>query len=1337
MIVLKGIVRISWYFLMVLIFPLSVTAQPTNFTFDHISMEEGLSQSTILAITQDENGFLWIGTQEGLNRYDGYNFVIYKFDPYHQNSISDNWITSLLLDRENNLWIGTNAGGLNLFDRSKNSFIHFRHNANNKHSLRDDRVLSLMEDKEGSIWIGTVGGGLHRLYKDKMRIERYDFDKKFDLELNQKDVTAILEDTSGNLWWGTNGSGLFRLNMESNILKNFIFNPQDNSTISGNNISVIFQDNNGNIWIGTNGQGLNKYIPETESFFHYKHQRDNSFSISNNFIHTIFEDNQEYLWIGTDDGLNQFLQSKEQFYSVKSDPANPTSLTNNMIRSIYQDRGGIIWIGTYSGALNKFDNKKAVFRNFRQNPANPHSLSDKNVWSVCEDDRGFVWVGTNNGMNKLNLAKNRFSHYFHDSSHKNSLGHNLVRSIYQDKKGNLWIGTEGGGLNLYDYKNDNFKSYKHDPNDSTTISDNNLRHIFEDNDGNLWIGTINGLNKFDRNNKTFRHYYHDPNNPNTLSGNHIRYIYQDRRGAIWVGTFGGLSLYISKEDHFISFYNNPANPASLSNDRVLCIHEDQKGRLWIGTYGGGLDLLDTDEFIFSHYSSANGLPNDAIYGILEDSRGNLWLSTNQGLSKFNPDSMTFKNYDVNDGLQSNEFNGNAFYQNNKGEMFFGGINGFTVFLPEKVKKNNYIPPIVITSLKKYDEEIKIEKGINDIDHVEISYKDNFLSFEFAALDFTNPAKNKYSYQLLGFDKTWINSGTRRYASYTNLDGGTYIFKVRGSNNDGLWNNEGTSLKLIIHPPFWQTWWFKLLLIIFIMTAIYVIITLRIRSVTTQKRKLELEVAQRTRELNQSNYELLRAKRDTDDILNNVNEGLFLLNKEYDIGSQYSRALEGMLNEVSLSNTNFLSLLQQKLPSENVNSTREFLQLMFKEDVDEETLCDLNPLQEIEINFTDGNGSWTHSKFLSFYFRRIYEDGVIQNLIITVNDITEQKILEEKLRLSEERTQNQMEWLVNILHIEPTLLNEFLEGVEVELGHIDSMLMNSGDNGNFEHLLEEIYRSMHLIKGNAALLDLKFFADMAHEFEEKLNEVKRMSEIGGKDFVPLVMNLSKIRQHLNEIKKLIDRISNFHSHFSLKRDLEGDILLKSIKNLINNLSKDLNKEVEFNYSNFQTTSLPYRYRLLVKEILIQLVRNALFHGIESPEDRIRMKKRSPACLSLASNMGDNEYKIFFRDDGRGIQMDELILSAKTHSKFSKDDVEKWERNSLARLIFEPGFTTAKNVNTIAGRGVGLDLIKKKLDNINGKIEVIFEEGQYCEFIVTIPIDGKQSIRASRKKRQQKV
>ncbi len=1345
-----GFILLIWLF--ATFFPLVLPAQVHNMVFDHLSLDEGLSQSSVLSISQDGRGFIWLATQEGLNRYDGYNFTIYKHISTTAGTLTDNWINVVFTDRQGVLWVGTASGGLNRYDDKRDRFISYRHDANDPNSLSSDNVTAIYEDRQGRLWIGTNGGGINRLDEKTGNIFVHEFGPEQAGGLSSDKITAIAGDRHGNLWVATADAGLNCLDVgdtgDFHCLQ-FRHNPADPMSLSEDRILSLRADSQGVLWLGTDGGGLDRlsldsFSPEsdkTPEFQHYRFRDGLTGSLSDDHVYTIFEDSDGALWIGTDGGLNQFLPEKNSFLVYRNNPSNSSSLSYDFVRDIYEDQSGILWVATFGGGLNKFDKKRAAFTNFSKNPSNSNSLTDNTVWAITKDNLGNFWVGTNNGLNKLatevdavsgKISKRgsaslngRVSHYFHDAGKPRSLSHDVVRTILQDGKGDLWVGTDGGGLNKYDRREDAFVCYKHDSNNPFSLSDNRVRALYEDRRGSLWIATWDGLDRYDRQRDRFTRFQHHPEDPNSLGDNRVRTIYEDRLGALWIGTYGGLYLFDKEKNGFIQFQNHPENGYSLSNDRVLCIYEDTSGRLWIGTYGGGLNLFDREEIIFTHFTMQDGLPNDVIYGVLEDARGYLWLSTNRGISRFDPQSRTFRNYDEKDGLQSNEFNGGAYFQDQNGMMYFGGINGFTMFDPEELKENMHVPPIVLTDFKKYGRTTTFAKSLTAMHEIQLSYKEDFFSLEFAALDFANPDKNQYAYKLEGFDKDWINSGNRRFASYTNLDGGTYTFRVKGSNNNGVWNEKGLSIKLIILPPFWQTWWFRIALGLIVFLLVYAIHRLRVRNINAQKRILAMKVAQRTDELNQRHRQLVHAKKETDDILNNVEEGLFLLNKDYEIGEQYSAALPKILRQESLTHKNFLDLLGDKIPEHDVRSTEEYLGLMFREDVDETALMDLNPLSEIEFQFSDQTGNWSHSRFLAFNFRRITDEEKIVNLIATVEDQTEQVLLTQKLKQTEEYNQRQAEWLVSILHVEPPTLKEFMEGVEIELDYIDTMLRNTEEAGDYRGILENIYRSMHLIKGNAALLDLKYFKNKAHEFEDKINEINQSPKIEGIDFVPLVMRFGEIQQSIREIKKFIARISRFHDEFRPTSTFESELLMNPLRGLVKNLAHDLDKEVRLDYEQFDTGSIPYRYRLLVKEILVQFVRNTLFHGIESPDERSASGKERQGLIRISSRLTGEYFVLIFHDDGQGIQVDRLREMAASSGDWSADEVNQWDERQVADLIFRHGISTSEHISMVAGRGVGMDAVKQKLDRINANIEVDFEPGRFCEFRIYLPLTSQRS------------
>jgi len=1303
----------------------SVWAQTFSINFERISIEQGLSQSSVFVIMQDSKGFLWFGTQDGLNKYDGYNFKVYKHNPQDSLSLSDDWINAIYEDKSGNIWVGTSGGGLCKFDRKREIFIRYKYEEHNINSLSDNHVLSVYCDQSGTIWAGTSNGGLNQFDVKTNGFIQFKKDQEIENSLSSNTIAALLEDSDGVLWIGTIGAGLCCL--MSNEGKDITFhtyqyNPDDPYSISDNTVRSIFEDSEGYLWIGTEN-GLNRFNKKTGHFQRYQHDPDDPYTINNNKIYSIFEDKYHILWLATDAGLNFFNKSNERFWQIRNNPSDPHSLSNDLVRAVYQDRSGTIWIGTYGGGLNHFDWRKRTFGHYSSIAGDPNSINDNNVWSIFVDKAGYLWIGTNKGLNKYSPKDHKLTIYRHDPSDPNSLSDDIVRVIYQDRSGCLWFGTKDGGLNRYLEKKERFVRYMHDPEDSTSLSNNTVRAILEDRTGTLWVGTWDGLDKFNRRQKNFEHFKHDQNEPYSISDNRIRCIHETKTGIIWIGTYGGLNKFYPDQELFLSYKHNPEDENSISHDRVLAIHEDEMGILWIGTYGGGLTRFDPKKEIFNCFTEKDGLANNAIYGILNDENANLWISTNKGISKFNTTTKTFKNYDVNDGLQSNEFNGGAYFKKASGEMFFGGINGYNRFYPDEIKDNQFIPPIVLTSFKIFDKEAHLDRSISEVQNIKLSYMQNFFSFEFAALDFTNPEKNQYAYMLQGIDPDWIKCGSRRYANYTNIDGGKYIFMVKGANSDGIWNDKGTNVTIYITPPYWQTWWFRLIAGIVIMGLIYGFSRQRVKRIEKQKKMLEEQVNLRTEEIKQTNQELLIAISETDNILNNVEEGLFLLDRDFCIKSQHSAALNRIFGGQEIKHKNFIEILQDKISKKNLNMVKDFLELMFDDKVSELTLQELNPLSEIEFNHKNDDQVWSDSKYFSFKFKRIANNGKTLELIVTINDLTKQIKLAKKLEESEAYGKKQMDRLLSILHVEPQLLREFMDSVGMEFNYIDKVLEDDENENDFDKTLEKIYRAIHIVKGSASLLDLKFFVERAHEFEENINNLKKKKKKSGADFVPLILQLSDMKKTLSEINNLVERIVNIRSHFRPKRSYEEKVFINSLQNLINNLANDTNKNIKFIHNDFEVGSIPYEYRLSTREIIIQMVRNAVYHGLETPDERRRLDKDECGYIEIATLVDNKNFKFKIRDDGRGLQVEKLRMKAKASGKWSEKEVNNWSDEQVCQAIFTTGISTLDKANLIAGRGVGMDIVKDKIDRLGGHVEIDSKPGKYCEFVVWLPLIKK--------------
>ncbi len=847
--------RLMFLFLIIILLQMKITAQVSDLNFDFISADKGLSQNTIHCILQDKYGFMWFATEDGLDRYNGYGFTTFKNDPMERKSVSDNFIWTVYEDHEGTIWVGTNNGGLCKFNRDEQNFTIYKNDPNNSSSLSNDNVRAIYEDHEGTIWVGTNNEGLCRFNRARQNFTIYKNDPSNPSSLSNNNVMAIVGDGEGNLWIGTEGGGLDKFNRKTGKFIHYNYSKSNSHSINNDEVMTLYKDRTGGIWVGTIS-GLCKYNPRRNDFTRIS---ENNTELSNhnyNTINSIIEDKSGKIWVGTGGGILLLNKNEDKYNDADISSLNFSNIDNNVL-SLYEDRTGIVWIGTAERGIAKYDRERMRFLRFEHDPTNPNSLSYNTIRSFYQDTSGILWVGTlGGGLNKLSLSTNKFEHFVNQPGNKNSLSDNSISSIYRDSKGVLWVGTWRGGLNKMigsgNPTNAKFIRYGHDPGNPNSLSSNTVQAILEDHSGRLWVGTESGLDLYNKKSNGFVHFDNDPKDPNSLSNNQVQScIYADNKGYLWVGTWGGLNKILlpknpndySPDSFKFSLYQHLSqNSLSLSNDRVISICQDRKGNIWIGTYGGGLNMLpanqqdiDNTKAKFIHYSIKDGLASDIIYGILEDDNGNLWLSTDNGLSKFNPSKKTFRNYYESDGLQGNQFFWGACWKSKGGELFFGGTNGFNAFYPEKLKDNPNIPPIVITDFNIFNKPVPINKNnsplkeyISDTKKIVLSYYQNVFSFDFAALDYTAPNKNQYAYMMEGFDKGWVKSGNRHFVTYTNLDPGEYTFRVRGSNNDGVWNTEGASIKIVILPPFWRTWWFIFSSFLALGSLIIFLISYRVR-----------------------------------------------------------------------------------------------------------------------------------------------------------------------------------------------------------------------------------------------------------------------------------------------------------------------------------------------------------------------------------------------------------------------------------------------------------------------------------------------------------------------------
>ncbi len=776
--------------------------------FDHLSVDQGLSHNTVNAIVQDKRGFMWFGTQDGLNRYDGYQITVFRHEPKQLNTLSDNEVTALFVDSTGILWVGT-SNGLNRFNRQRETFTRYEHDPNNKHSISHNYIGSIYEDRQGILWIGTLHGGLNRFDPKTGQFKAFLHDANDPNSLTMNSIWPILEDDQGRIWVGTDGGGLHQLNRETGQFKKYLYDTSHASS-RFNFVTGIVQDGRGIIWVSS-AAGLSRYQEKTDEFIHYQDAKSYT---TRKPVWSLAEDNVGNLWLGTDgDGLFQFNYLQNRFVNVVPDPRVADSLSDDQILSIYTDRAGAIWFGTDGGGLNILMCQQKSFNHYTEDPNDNTSLSGNDILAIHKQENGVLWVGTSdNGLNRFDASRKHITHYRHNPEDDNSLSSDTVRAIFVDSVDTVWIGTDDGVLNEFDPKTQTFKKYFLPSYTDTVQHMNNdmVRLIYEDLQGRLWVGSRYNLYTFDSQTKKFTSWLTEKvRDPNST----ILSVYESPQGDLWFGTQGTGLKYVP--NHAQSKARNMVLEIDTKLPAIGGIVADQEGYLWLGTTSGlwqvSLSELQTEHKVkpLMYRESEEGLANDSIYALMMDEYQQLWMSTNKGISRFDPVGKTFRSYDISDGLQGNQFNA-GFFAASDGELFFGGINGLNSFYPEKVSGNLYVPPIILTKFELFDQEVGLDSKlldatITETQKITLTYEQSFFSFEFAALNFVQPEKNQYKYKLEGFDKDWkfVN---RRQAYYTNVEYGHYVFHVIGSNNDNVWNKEGAKLEITILPPPWRTWW---------------------------------------------------------------------------------------------------------------------------------------------------------------------------------------------------------------------------------------------------------------------------------------------------------------------------------------------------------------------------------------------------------------------------------------------------------------------------------------------------------------------------------------------------
>lgn len=962
--------------LAILMFNPAITYAQKTVKFNKITVENGLIQGNINHIAQDQKGFIWFATNGGVSRFDGIEFKSFLYSPNDSNTISNSIVSHLYIDNKDNIWIAT-QNGLDFYDTNQEIFLHYKSNPENANSISHNHITCVTADNIGNIWIGTDGGGLNRFNPSTKQFKafRNSIDEMQTISSNR--ITCIEKDKYGFLWIGTADQGLNMLDPESEkFIRYSATGGLKNQLISSNQVSAVYEDNDGDLWVGTNA-GLDLLKPgkygrkpdEKDQVIQF----DVSFLPKNNpatgGITSIFQGESGLIWFGTVNHGLGYLHKYQRFsgnYSVN--PNYEFSLLSNNVTSVLDDRSGILWIGTNAGVniINKLRNR---FEWYKRVPGKENTLSSSNVYSILKQSNGTMWIGTyDRGLTKYEPLTDIYTTFLTDdhiiegesmrarndlfrkydqrkTAYKAQklyyLSHNRINTLLEESGSRIWIGTGGGGINILNTATGAISYVRHNPDDVNSISSDDISCIFKDSAGRIWIGTKDhGLNLFEKNN--IRRFQADATNVFSISSNRIRSVVEDSNGTIWIGTFGGgLNKYDFTGNRFIHYQTTDHFPSSLAGNNIYTLYFEEPSSLWVGTTDG-LSIYDIEEDSFTQLTTAEGLPSNTIYHIQKDNSGYVWVSSNKGLSRVHTGTLQIKNYDKEDGLMSTEFNPASGFIDNNGELFFGSINGYCSFLPENIVDNTIKPKVVFTDLIILNEKVKVNKpgspltkNISNTDTLVLSYKDISVSFEFVALNYTDSRKNQYAYILENFEDKWTYAGTRRFATYTNLEPGEYVFRVKASNNDGIWNEAGNSIFIIVKPPLWKTWWFYSILVSFVLALIVLVVQLRTRALHKSKVILEDQVRIRTRKINEQNTRLELANKEIIEQKNEIENQNLLLTKNQSEILKAKTDLDKINKELVDINTNLENKVEERtltlklMNDELINANNELDKFIYR------------------------------------------------------------------------------------------------------------------------------------------------------------------------------------------------------------------------------------------------------------------------------------------------------------------------------------------------------------------------------------------------------------------------
>ncbi|MGL1888367.1 MAG: methyl-accepting chemotaxis protein [Reichenbachiella sp.] len=823
--------------------------------FDSYTTEDGLSHANTGSVYEDQFGFIWICTDDGVNVFDGYSFKIFRNEFDNDQSLESSKTNNVGEDADGTLWVAT-SGGLNKFDRDRGVFKRYISDKNKPNWIAGDPRY-FHTDSRGDFWIGTTEG-LFKYLPETDNFKVYQHNESNTNSLVNNNVSGVVEDKNANLWIGTS-DGVSKLSLKDDQFENFQIGENSRLPFTEREIRSIYADSQNRIWVCYFDNGLSFFDADRLNMQHLQYDEIDPMALTHRIVQEVAENKLGEIWIATDGGLGVYNENRT-VTSHYNDELLDNGLISEIIIKIKFDSNNNLWVSTWLGGVGVYDKDKYGFELFQNNPKKPESLSNNRAVGFAEDQYGNYAVAADGGS--INLYDRKTGKFKHITPESHGLTNDKTLALAYDKNGNLWIGMWDGGINIYNPKTEQIKKYWPNASDPKSLISQFIFSIYEDSNQNMWIGSWDkGISRYNWDTDNFTNYSNDRSNANNLDWTGINQIIEDKQGNIWFSDeASGVFVYSPGSESFKSFKAN-GKEGDISSNKTASILIDSKNEVWVATMGGGLNKFDRKSQTFTAYRMKDGLPSESVIGILEDNQGKIWMSTNNGLSMLNPDDMSFKNYNISDGLQGNQFSPRALLKLSNGQLIFGGNNGYNIFDPLDLVDNPKIPSVYITDFKLFNKIVPIgdkevlKKDIMYTEDIELNYKQNFLSFEFLSLNYRHSVKNKYRYMMDGLDEDWIEAGNERKAFYTGVAPGDYVFKVKGSNNDGIWNDVPVEVSITIIPPFWATWWFRMVIVLLIIAGLVAFYKWRTRAAKEVRKLLERKVKEATEQVTNQNAEL--------------------------------------------------------------------------------------------------------------------------------------------------------------------------------------------------------------------------------------------------------------------------------------------------------------------------------------------------------------------------------------------------------------------------------------------------------------------------------------------------